>query len=194
MPKKKKRWLSGVQGWDKSGNIIETWWRGDPAIDQDKSDMDRYEEELERDALVVIKGEEPQLLRITMPTAGQLLAIQSAISGGFETAAAVAFALCVRFPELEEEDPPLLMEYRGGSRCLPSSFMATLALDPSCAMMIVTIGSWIWRKAFLSDSEKKVSSPESTEKTSGKPAPEKQESTTAEGATTNESESKDAQS
>jgi len=196
--KKKKRWLSGMHGWDKRGNVIETFWIGDPAIDFAKSDSERYMEELEQDALAILPGEEPQLLRITLPDPGQFMAIREAMGGGMENAAALAFALCVRFLRLEKPDDPdeptIHMEYRGGSWCLPSGFLMALARDPSGADMIKTIGIWIWSKSALSESEKKVSSPGSTPKTSGKPAPEKPESTTAPDATTGEGESKGAQS
>jgi len=196
--KNKKRWLSGLHGWDKHGNVIETWWIGDPAIDFAKSDGDRYVEELEKEALVVLPDEEPELLRITLPAPGQIMEIREAFRGSLELGATTAFALCVRFPGLEKpddpEEEPLQCEYRGGSVRLPAGFLRSLVNDPSGADMITTIGLWIWRKAALSDSEKKVSSPASTAKTSGKPAPEKPGSTTVEDVTTSEGESKDAQS
>lgn len=168
---KKKRWLSGLRGWDSAGNVIETYWVGDPAIDQDKSDLERYKEELEKEALVVKEGEEPELLRITLPEGPQLAELQEAARAGIENAAALAFALSVRFPDLEkpkdpEEEPAYEPEYRGKSLRLPMDFLSALLRQPGGPHMVQSIGMWVFNKVFLSDQEKKASSPESTAKTS----------------------------
>jgi len=161
----KKTWLSGMAGWQERGNIVETYWIGDPAIDQDASNGDRYLETLDAGALVVRDGETPQRIRVTLPDATQLLEIRSALQGSLEAGAATAFALCVGFPDLEDSGE-IQREYRGGSFRLPLGFMHALVRDGEGASMVTTIGTWIWRRSLLDEQEKKASSAESTPKTS----------------------------
>lgn len=180
-----KTWIDGLIGWRSEGSIIETYWFYDPAIDQDKSDAQRYFINLEKDALAMRPNMRPILIRIQLPSPSQLMEIRSRLELSFEAAAAIAFELCVRFPEVG-----MKLVYGGGSWRLPHGFLMNLISDNDIrgALMLQSIGGWIIDKSILSEQEKKVSLSASTPKTL-----EEQESMTAQRAATEDSGSKDVQ-
>jgi len=181
--KKEKTWLDGIHGWDEAGNVIETCWCTDPAVDIEKSDLDSYMEHLDKSHLVFHKGQKPAKMTVRLPTAAQWGNIQSHLHEvGHATAAIVAFQLCVRFPDQDNAHDELIL----GFKRLNEKFM--MGLTRGFPAMVETVGAWIINRYLLTEEEKKVSSPGSTEKTSWK-----QVSTTVKNAQKEEKGSKDAQ-
>ena len=182
-------WTEELRGWTEGGNgPIETYWMGDPAIDLEASDVDRYRESMAMDALVVRKGAKPLKLEVTLPgdAPTRMLLQEVAARAASEREqgeepdrkfamliAEAAFRMCVRFPDLEtiadgaDKRPGPAKRVRGphGKLELPDRFMGMLASNPKWTPMLITIGSWIWTRTFLTVAEKKTSSQVSTEKT-----------------------------
>lgn len=181
-----KTWLDGLQSWEEAGRVVDTYWPGDPAIDSDKSDADRYHQHLEKDALVVRPGQTPVAIRIELPSPTAMMEIRARMRESFEAAAAAAFELCVTFPGSES----ISRVNVGGAWRLPRGIMMALIRNREIggAQMITVLGSWIIRQCLMTDEEKKLLSPGSTKKTS-----ESQASTTAPAATSDGSGCKDAQ-
>ena len=164
-----KTWLDGLQGWDPDGSVIDTYWVGDPAIDQDKSDHERYFTNLEKDALCIRPGCKPGMLRITLPSGPSMMEIRTRLVMSQEAAAAAAFELCVTFPDNDE----IARVNHGGAWRLPQPILMALIANRELAGadMIKIIGMWIIGKCLLTDEEKKTSLLDSTRKTSGSKGP-----------------------
>jgi hypothetical protein len=180
----KKTWLDGYIGWDAGGSTIETYWIGDPAVDPEKSDADRYLLNLEKEALAIRPGAEPARVLVSLPSSAQFMEIREHMASSPEAAAVAAFGLCVRFPDME-----LPLERVGASWRLPNKFLMALVTDRegNGGAMVSTIGQWIIGKCLMTDDEKKRLLQASTAKTSGP-----QGSTTAPPATTDDEACKDA--
>jgi hypothetical protein len=180
----KKSWLDAHIGWDPGGRVTETYWFGDPAIDQEKSDLGRYLENLEMDALAVRSGQKPVRIVVTLPSVAQFAEVRENLRASPDAAAVVAFAIAVRFPDMETP-----MQRHGGSTRLHNDFMMGLVTDRGGTgdSMVSTIGTWVISKCVMTDDEKKQLLQASTAKTS-----EPQGSTTAPAATTDDEACKDA--
>jgi len=166
-------WITDIAGWEPRVSVIETCWFMDPAVDQEKSDKERYYKTLEMDSLVIKPGWKPVKLVVNLTEdAAQITELKMLAFGSTDTIASAvrAFSMCVRFPDLEEPakgEPVYSRQNIGGTSRIPASFMTRLARDTNGDMMVVTIGCWIIQKSVLDDMEKKTSSPLSTKKTSG---------------------------
>lgn len=148
--------VTGSQGWDQADRV-ETYWIGDPAIDRDKSRADEYRETLDPRALSVRPGKQPTKLLISLPDAAARAEISARTATSVEATFVLAFELCVTFPELENAGAT----YLGGRRQVDPEIMVLLSKDPNSCAMVAVIGEWICRKSFLSEQEKKASSPAS---------------------------------
>jgi len=161
-------WLDSLSGWEPEGNVVETCWSGDPAVDQVRSDLAAYFRTLDRSVLAIWPGMTPVRMLVRLPSPAEwgnihpfMVAGAAGDQGSQMSASIVAFELCVRFPEVQAAQPHI----RQGLPRLPQSFLRGLLM--AHASMIVVVGSWIISHYALSGDEKKTSSPASTEKTSG---------------------------
>lgn len=163
MKREEKTWLDGILGWAPEGNTIETYWIGDPAVDEARSDREAYKRDLGQEHLVLRDGATPARMLVSLPTAAQWGNIRPHIQElGIESAAVIAFELCVRFPDIEAAET----EHRLGFKRLNQRFMRAVSVrDP---VLIAVVGMWIINRYMLSDDEKKTSSHESTKKTSSR--------------------------
>jgi hypothetical protein len=162
-----KTWLDGLSGWEPEGNSVATCWCGDPAVDEDRSDLEAYYRTLDRSALAIRPGMNPVRMIVRLPTPaewGNILPLMGAGASGDLgaqiSAAIVAFELCVRFPDVASAVPRV---YQGLVRLPQALLRGLLTQQPQ---MIPFVGAWIISKYILSEDEKKTSSPMSTEKTS----------------------------
>jgi hypothetical protein len=159
-----KTWLDGILGWAPEGSTVETFWIGDPAVDPDRSDREAYKHDLGKEHLVLRDGARPARMLVSLPTAAQWGNIRPHIQElGIESAAVIAFELCVRFPDVPDARP----EQRLGFQRLPEPFMRAVSVrDP---VLIAVVGMWLINRYMLTEDEKKTSSPGSTRKTSSRP-------------------------
>jgi len=160
--------ITDATGWEESTRVIDTAWIGDPAIDQDASDGAAYYDTLEMSALKVLKGKAPVKMRVELPGPYQFAQVQACMvnrantgsDGDIYEAVAVAFSLCVTFPDTPAAAP----ERIGGHDRLTHAFMG--ALMRSQPMLIQSVGMWIVGKSQLTEQEKKALSLESGPKNS----------------------------
>lgn len=172
----------GPAGWVELAPI-ETWWPGDDAIDAEASDAERYWKLLDKSALVVRPGQQPQAVVVRPVSDGAgIMAITEQVSVSHAAGMATAFALAVRFPGIEEAEPVSI----GGQHRLPAPFMRELS--KAYPGMIRDFGAWVINNTLLSDQEKKASSSGSGLTSSSK----SQAPTTAEAATSDDASCKAA--
>lgn len=157
-------WLQSVVGWSPEGNVIDTYWPWDPAIDLEHSNVDAWREFLDKSNLVVRPGMTPQPITVTLLTPVQFGQVRPHLSlVGQESAAIIAFSLGVRFPGLEAAKPVIEL----GLWRLPQGFIAGLIRAGSAtARMVSELGFWLLSNFMLTDDEKKTSSPGFMKKTS----------------------------
>jgi|GEM_PF-5892040 len=166
MNKQEPTWLDAHHGWDESGNVVDTYWIGDPAIDEAKSDADAYFSSFDPAHLVVKPGAKPVRMVIRLPDAVQWVEISTHLQSdlplpvALARASVCAFGLCVRFPEVESAAPV----YRFGAERLPEGFLRQLRQKDD--RFFARIGAWLIVSYTLTDDEKKASSQGSGEKTS----------------------------
>lgn len=170
-------------GW--RGGTVKTYWHKDPAIDQERSNIEAYKRDLEKKHLQIKPGCQPVEIEITHLTTEQLHSVATLFNARDQLAACVAaFRLGVRIKSVKAAEP----ELEGGFYRLPDAFVRALSLkDPE---IIPYIGSWLTRQAMLTDDEKKASLQESGPQTSSK---QEGESMTAQPATNSDGAGKAAQ-
>lgn len=154
-----KNWLDGAIGWDSEFNTIVTCFPDDPAIDEEKSDVDAFiEDNFNMEHLEFKSGEEPISVEVSLPTPAQWSSIVPLIresEGDAEDMLTIAahkiFELCVRIPNMDSMKP----KHRQGFKRLPKKAMEYFAKDKP--HYITFFGSWIMNKYLLSEEEKKAS-------------------------------------
>jgi hypothetical protein len=170
--------LDDFHGWQEDGNEIHSIWPCENIDPEQESDWDAYWETLDPVHVKILPGQNPVKILITLPNASQKTEASNLLFGMAQSKTVVTeevttrmFQSCVRFPELEvAKERPLKMKKVGRRSELPDHFMSYLVNTGQGAMMVHAIGGWIYQRSFLTDQEKKASSPESTKKTSDQPA------------------------
>lgn len=168
-------WID-TTGWDSAGPI-DTFWMGDPAINQDASDLEAYNDSLDPGTLVVKDGETPVRMLVLLPTAKQYDQMRGELrlmadrdddktaaltDPAFTAACIVAVECCVRFPD----EPTAQPKHRFGCKRLPVNTIKLLHLK--FPELIAMIGVWIMSRYVMDANEKKASSSASGQKTSVK--------------------------
>jgi hypothetical protein len=180
---KKPTWLDAHHGWGAGGNVVETYWLGDPAVDIEKSDVPAYLRTLDIAALAIRPGETPVRLLVTLPTPTQWAEISSHLSRDFAEhqraaikAMTAAVELCVRFPDDEGAAPVYL---HGFERLSPGLMRFLQREQPG---LIPALGGWLISKYALTDDEKKASSLDVGPKTSSPAEPTTATTATPDGS------------
>jgi hypothetical protein len=161
-------WLQGVVGWSPEGNVLDTFWPWDPAIDLEHSNVEAWREFLDKSNLVVRPGMTPQPITVTLLTPVQFGQVRPHLSlVGQESEAIIAFSLGVRFPGLEAAKPVIEL----GLWRLPQGFIAGLIRAGSAtARMVSELGFWLLSNFMLTPAEKKTCGLDAPRKTSSPPA------------------------
>lgn len=160
---KPRTWLDGLVGWEPEGNAVDTYWCDDPAIDPELSELEEYALDLDKSHLAVRPGQTPVRMVVSLPSAAQWGNIRPHLQElGLDSAAIIAFELCVRFPDVEAAEP----EHRLGFLRLTERFMGALVRERP--VMVRNVGCWLINRYSLTEDEKKTSSPESTKKSSSR--------------------------
>jgi len=170
-------WITGLAGWEDEIKEVRTYWKGDPAVDPEKSDFDEYFKDLGKEHLTLIPGLDPVEMVIRLPRNGleMLNAKKSARKhlndeDDAQHAATLvsleAFSAFVSFPEIEAANGYKRVEI-GGVSMIPLKFCQALAATDTGLEMILRIGAYVVNGSALDHHEKKVLSRSSTKKTSG---------------------------
>jgi hypothetical protein len=150
-----KSWLDAAIGWDRDFSEIETFMPDDEAVDIEKSDLDKYFENLDCTHLAIKPGMEPVRMIITLPTPAQwssIVPFMMAAGESLEEFSAIAchklFEICV-----DIKSDKVVKEYREGFKRLPMQFMDWVSRNKP--HWISYVGSFLLSKYQLTSEEKK---------------------------------------